>query len=354
MSVANHAMTDRAKVAVLISGRGSNMTALVDAAKAPDCPYEVVLVLSNKPEAEGLALAAEAGVPTLAIDHRPFGADREAHERALDAALREAGAEYVALAGYMRVLTPFLVEAWAGRMINIHPSLLPKYPGLDTHRRAIEAGDTEAGCSVHLVTAGVDEGHILARGGVRIEPGDTAETLAARVLEVEHRLYPEALADFIGGRLHYLYNSPFFDWLPDYSAPSRSLNELEGHGPAKPHPDDTPLMRDVELSYATPVRDLTCSQVNELAGQRFGLKWLAEPICRFVLRYPLATLEYYPGDLTLNVLRDIDEYLSHAPALARQVATADYAWMKAELVDDGIIADALDIAAVARAAATLH
>jgi formyltetrahydrofolate-dependent phosphoribosylglycinamide formyltransferase len=190
-------MTDRAKVAVLISGRGSNMTALIEAAKAPDCPYAVVLVLSNKPDAEGLTLATAAGVPTLAIDHRPFGADREAHERALDAALREAGAEYVALAGYMRVLTPFLVEAWAGRMINIHPSLLPKYPGLDTHRRAIEAGDTEAGCSVHLVTAGVDEGPILDQARVPVLSGDTPEGLADRVLAAEHALYPAALARLV-------------------------------------------------------------------------------------------------------------------------------------------------------------
>ena len=187
----------RARVAVLISGRGSNMTALVEAARAPDCPYEIALVLSNKPDAEGLQLAAEAGVATLAIDHRPFGADREAHERALDTALRGAGAEYVALAGYMRVLTPFLVEAWAGQMINIHPSLLPKYPGLDTHRRAIEAGDAEAGCSVHLVTAGVDEGPILQQARVRVLDGDTAESLGARVLEAEHQLYPAALARLV-------------------------------------------------------------------------------------------------------------------------------------------------------------
>jgi len=190
-------MTDRAKVAVLISGRGSNMTALIEAAKAPDCPYAVVLVLSNKPDAEGLTLAAAAGVPTLAIDHRPFGANREAHERALDAALREAGVEYVALAGYMRVLTPFLVAAWAGRMINIHPSLLPKYPGLDTHRRAIEAGDAEAGCTVHLVTPGVDEGPILDQARVPVLPSDTPETLAARVLTAEHALYPRALAKLV-------------------------------------------------------------------------------------------------------------------------------------------------------------
>lgn len=192
-------MTDRAKVAVLISGRGSNMTALIEASKLSDCPYEVVLVLSNKSEAEGLALAAEAGVPTLAIDHRPFGTDREAHERALDAALRAAGAEYVALAGYMRVLTPYLVETWAGRMINIHPSLLPRYPGLDTHRRAIAAGDTEAGCTAHLVTVGVDEGPVVDQAAVPIQPEDTPETLAARVLAAEHALYPRALAKLVAG-----------------------------------------------------------------------------------------------------------------------------------------------------------
>jgi len=192
-------MTNRAKVAILISGRGSNMTALFAAARAADCLYEVVLVVSNRADAEGLALAAGAGVPTLAIPSKDYGADREAHERAIDAALREAGAEYVALAGYMRVLTPFLVEAWAGRMINIHPSLLPKYPGLDTHRRAIEAGDVEAGCTAHLVTIGVDEGPVIDQARVPIEAGDTPETLAARVLAAEHALYPRALAKLVAG-----------------------------------------------------------------------------------------------------------------------------------------------------------
>ncbi|MES2034272.1 MAG: phosphoribosylglycinamide formyltransferase [Pseudomonadota bacterium] len=190
-------MTDRAKVAVLISGRGSNMTALVEASRAPDCPFEVVLVLSNKPEAEGLATARAAGIAALGIDHKDFGTDREAHERAIDTALREAGAEYVALAGYMRVLTPFLVEAWAGRMINIHPSLLPRYPGLDTHRRAIEAGDAVAGCTAHIVTVGVDEGPIVAQAEVPVLAGDTPETLQARVLEAEHKLYPTALAKLV-------------------------------------------------------------------------------------------------------------------------------------------------------------
>jgi len=194
-------MTDprppRTPVAILVSGDGSNMVALVEASRAADCPYEVVLVLSNNPGAGGLARAAALGVPTLAIDHRPHGKDREAHERQVDAALRAAGAQYVVLAGYMRILTPFLVEGWAGRMLNIHPSLLPKYPGLNTHQRALDAGDAEAGCTVHLVTTGVDEGPILGQARVPVLPGDTADALAARVKAQEHRLYPATLADLV-------------------------------------------------------------------------------------------------------------------------------------------------------------
>ncbi|HRD29209.1 MAG TPA: phosphoribosylglycinamide formyltransferase [Caulobacter sp.] len=189
----------KARVAILISGAGSNMAALVEASRAAGCPYEVVLVVSNNPDAAGLSKAATLGVPTLAIDHRPFGKDREAHERRIDAALRAAGADYVALAGYMRVLTPFLVEAWAGRMVNIHPSLLPKHPGLNTHQRAIDGGDPEAGCSVHLVTAGVDEGPVLGQAAVPVRPDDTAETLAARVKAEEHQLYPACLAALTRG-----------------------------------------------------------------------------------------------------------------------------------------------------------
>lgn len=187
----------KAKIAILISGDGSNMVALVEAARAADCPYEVVVVLSNNPDAGGLKKAAALGVPTLIVDHRAHGKDREAHERLIDAALREAGADYVALAGYMRVLTPFLVEAWAGRMLNIHPSLLPKYPGLNTHQRALDAGDAEAGCTVHFVTAGVDEGPVLGQGQVPVLPDDTADILAARVKAEEHRLYPATLADVV-------------------------------------------------------------------------------------------------------------------------------------------------------------
>ncbi len=190
----------RTKVAALISGRGSNMEALVRAAQADDCPFEIALVLANKPDAKGLEIAAAAGVEALCVDQKPFGKDREAHERAIDAALRERGIQVIALAGYMRILTPFLVETWDGRMLNIHPSLLPAYPGLDTHNRAIAAGEAEAGCTVHLVTVGVDEGPILGQARVPILAGDDEHSLSARVLEQEHRLYAATLADFVEQR----------------------------------------------------------------------------------------------------------------------------------------------------------
>jgi len=189
----------RTKVGILISGRGSNMEALIEAARAPDYPGEIALVLSNKAEAGGLAIAQAAGIPTKVVDHRPFGADREAHERAIDEALREAGVEIVALAGYMRVMTPWLVDAWAGRMINIHPSLLPAFPGLNTHARALEAGVKTHGCTVHLVTSGVDEGPILGQSEIVVLAGDDEQSLAARVLLEEHRLYARCLAELITG-----------------------------------------------------------------------------------------------------------------------------------------------------------
>ncbi|MCB5944837.1 phosphoribosylglycinamide formyltransferase [Acidocella sp. KAb 2-4] len=186
---------NKVKVAVLISGRGSNMEALIRAAQAPDYPAEIVLVLSNKPEAAGLEIARALGVRAEAVPAKPFGKDREAHERALDAKLREAGAEIVCLAGYMRLLTPYLVQSWAGRMLNIHPSLLPEFPGLDTHARALAAGAARHGCTVHLVTEGMDEGPIVAQAEVTVLPGDTEANLAARVLQQEHLLYPRALAE---------------------------------------------------------------------------------------------------------------------------------------------------------------
>ncbi|WP_417230315.1 phosphoribosylglycinamide formyltransferase [Brevundimonas sp.] len=186
----------RRRVAVLISGAGSNMATLIAAGQAPDAPFEVVLVISNNPDAGGLEIAHAAGIPALAIDHRPYGRDRAAHEQAIDAMLDEHGVEVVALAGYMRLLTPWLVSRWAGRMLNIHPSLLPLYPGLDTHARALAAGDAEAGCTVHIVTEGVDEGPALGQARVPIRPGDTAATLAERVKAAEHDLYPHVLRTY--------------------------------------------------------------------------------------------------------------------------------------------------------------
>ena len=185
----------KVRAAVLISGGGSNMAALIEATRAPDYPAEIVLAVSNNPDAAGLAKAGAAGVKALAIDHRPHGKDREAHEFAIQAALEQAGTELICLAGYMRILTPFLVKAWAGRMLNIHPSLLPLYPGLHTHRRAIDAGDVEAGVTVHLVTTALDAGPILGQARVPILPDDTEEALATRVLAEEHRLYPACLAE---------------------------------------------------------------------------------------------------------------------------------------------------------------
>ena len=194
----------RVRVAVLISGAGSNMAALIDAGQAEDAPFEVALVLSNDPDAGGLAIAEAKGVPAVGVDHRPFGPDRAAHEAVLQARLEAAGVEVVALAGYMRLLTPFLVGRWENRMLNIHPSLLPKYPGLDTHARALAAGDAEAGCTVHLVTEGVDQGPVLDRAAVPIIAGDTPGALAQRVLAAEHLLYPRALADFCRTRIRSL------------------------------------------------------------------------------------------------------------------------------------------------------
>jgi phosphoribosylglycinamide formyltransferase-1 len=188
--------TGRVRVAVLISGAGSNMAALIDAAEQADAPFEVVLVLSNKAGAGGLAVAGAKGVPTAVVDHASFGKDRAAHEQAIQSVLEAHAVEVVALAGYMRLLTSFLVGRWTGRMLNIHPSLLPKYPGLDTHARALAAGDAEAGCTVHLVAEGVDDGPVLGQAAVPIQPDDTPAALAQRVLAAEHRLYPRALADF--------------------------------------------------------------------------------------------------------------------------------------------------------------
>jgi phosphoribosylglycinamide formyltransferase 1 len=184
----------RRRVAILASGRGSNMAALIAAAAHPAYPAEIALVLSNQPGAGALAHAQAAGIAAIGIDHRPFGRDRAAHEAALHAELLRHDVEIVCLAGYMRLLTPFLVTEWTGRMLNIHPSLLPSFPGLHTHARALESGVALHGCTVHLVTEVMDEGPILAQAAVPVLPGDDADMLAARVLVQEHRLYPAALA----------------------------------------------------------------------------------------------------------------------------------------------------------------
>ena len=185
----------KAKVGVLISGRGSNMAALLYAAKHPSCPYELVLVAANDPDAAGLTLAQAEGVPTFAQSHK--GLKRAEFDQVIDAQLRQAGADYVALAGYMRLLSPEFVAGWENRMLNIHPSLLPKYKGLDTHQKALDAGDSHAGCSVHVVTSELDDGPVLAQTEVAILPGDTADSLAARILIAEHQLYSRTLADFV-------------------------------------------------------------------------------------------------------------------------------------------------------------
>lgn len=187
------------RVAALISGRGSNMLALADAAARPGCPFEIALVLSNRADAAGLALAAGRGIPTAVVESKPFGRDREAFEAAVQRELERHEIAFVALAGFLRVLTPGFVARWEGRMVNVHPSLLPAFPGLDTHARALAAGVKLHGCTVHLVTAGVDEGPILAQAAVPVLPGDTEEALAARVLEQEHRLYPAALSWLLSG-----------------------------------------------------------------------------------------------------------------------------------------------------------
>jgi len=181
------------RVAILISGRGSNMAALIDAAKDPAYPAEILLVLSNIADAGGLERAREAGIATEVVEHKPFGKDRAAFDRAVHAVLERHRTEIVCLAGFLRLLTPWFVERWSGRLINIHPSLLPALKGLDTHARALAAGATQHGATVHFVVPELDSGPIIAQESVPVLPGDTEDTLAARVLAVEHRIYPLAL-----------------------------------------------------------------------------------------------------------------------------------------------------------------
>lgn len=188
------------RVAILISGRGSNMMALVDAARDPAFPVEIVLVASNRPDAAGLEYAKAQGIPTAAIDHKTFGKDRAAFDTAIDALLKEHDIELVCLAGFMRLLTPGFVDAWTGRMINIHPALLPSFKGLDTHARALETGVKIHGATVHFVSSEMDAGAIIMQGAVPVLDSDSEADLAARVLAVEHRIYPSALALVASGR----------------------------------------------------------------------------------------------------------------------------------------------------------
>jgi phosphoribosylglycinamide formyltransferase-1 len=194
-------MTSRKRAAVLVSGRGANMTALVAAAKRADYPAEIALVLSNRPDAAALGRARDSGVATAVVDHTLYGKDREAFEHAVQAVLENHRIELVCLAGFMRLLTPWLVTRWTGRMLNVHPALLPAFRGLDTHERALAAGVKIHGATVHFVVPEVDSGPIVAQAAVPVLDGDTPETLAERVLMVELRLYPLALALVAGGKV---------------------------------------------------------------------------------------------------------------------------------------------------------
>jgi phosphoribosylglycinamide formyltransferase-1 len=204
----------RKRVAVLISGRGSNMAALIAAAKDPAYPAEIVLVVSNRPDAAGLDHARAAGIPAVVVDHTNFKSDRDAFERALQAVLAKHRIDIVCLAGFMRLLTPRFTAQWEGRMLNIHPSLLPAFKGLDTHARALEAGVTTHGATVHFVVAEMDSGPILAQVHVPVQPGDTPDTLAARVLSAEHELYPHALRLLAEGRVAIVAGQCLVDGAP--------------------------------------------------------------------------------------------------------------------------------------------
>ena len=200
--MAEQTSPQKKRVAVLISGRGSNMTALIEAAKAADYPAAIAVVISNRPDAAGLERARAEGITTVVVDHRPFGDDRAAFEHALDAELHRHGIDLVCLAGFMRLFTPNFVERWSGRLLNIHPALLPQFKGLHTHRRALAAGVREHGATVHFVVPEMDAGPIIAQDAVPVLQGDTEDSLAQRVLAVEHRLYPQALRLVAEGRVN--------------------------------------------------------------------------------------------------------------------------------------------------------
>ncbi|MCW5693399.1 MAG: phosphoribosylglycinamide formyltransferase [Pseudolabrys sp.] len=208
------------RVAVLISGRGSNMAALIEAAKAPDYPAEIVLVLSNKPDAGGLDTARSNGIATAVVDHKTYGKDRAAFDRAMQEVLLAHRIDLVCLAGFMRLLTPEFVGLWTGRMLNIHPALLPAFKGLDTHKRALDAGATIHGATVHFVVPEMDAGPIIMQDAVSVRPDDTEAALAARVLTVEHRIYPAALKLVAEDRVRVVDGNCFIDGtrVPDASA----------------------------------------------------------------------------------------------------------------------------------------
>lgn len=216
---------DKAKIACLLSGNGTTMSALLFQSRLPDCPYEIVLVASNIPDAPGLKIAEAEGIPTFSYPHTGLG--RREHEEVMDKALRESGAEYLALCGYMRILTEDFVSGWEGRMVNTHPSLLPKFKGLDTHQRAIEAGEKFGGCSVHIVTPELDGGPLLGQLPVAILPADTADSLARRVILAEYQLYPRMVADYVGRQ----YRA---DWLlervHELAMTLPEVEERESHG----------------------------------------------------------------------------------------------------------------------------
>ncbi|MBB3808116.1 phosphoribosylglycinamide formyltransferase-1 [Pseudochelatococcus contaminans] len=213
----------RLRTAVLISGRGSNMEALLAAAAPGDYPAEIVLVAANRPDAAGLATAQAAGIATDFVDHKPFGRDREAFERALDERLTTHDIELVCLAGFMRILTPWFVKRWLGRLINIHPSLLPLFPGTHTHERALAAGVRLHGCTSHFVEPEVDAGPIIAQAAVPVLPGDTPDVLAARVLVQEHLIYPRALALVASGAVRWREGGAVFAPGADTTPPDTAI-----------------------------------------------------------------------------------------------------------------------------------
>jgi phosphoribosylglycinamide formyltransferase-1 len=196
------------KIAVLISGRGSNLLALIDAAQKPGYPAQIACVISNEPSAKGLERARAANIPALVIYHKDFKSKQE-FEETLDAALTKQGVQLICLAGFMRLLTPWFVERWRDRLINIHPSLLPAFPGLDTHKKALEYGVKVAGCTVHFVRAEMDHGPIILQAAVPVLQDDTEETLAARILKEEHELYPQAVLLIAEGRVNVMEEKVF-------------------------------------------------------------------------------------------------------------------------------------------------